>query len=129
MGYSLKTHYNHVHEKGMEGICPECDKKYANLQNHMEYMHIKVACAECGMMVGKNKMSEHIKKKHTPNYERKRNQICDVCGKAFRQKAELRDHNNTHTGEKPYKCKYCSYCCASFATMRMHERNHLGQGR
>ena len=85
----LKNHYNHVHTRETEETCPECDKKVVNLQSHMKSSHIKVACAECGVMVGKYQMSKHIKEKHTPNYERKRNQICDICGKAFAQKAGL----------------------------------------
>ena len=35
---------------------------------------------------------------------------------------KLRDHKNVHTGEKPYKCKYCSTCFASVGNHRMHER-------
>ena len=80
-------------------------------------------------MIAKYQMPDHIKKKHTSNYEVIKNHICDVCGKAFAKKPDLRDHKYTHTGEKPYKCKYCSYCCASKGTWRMHERSHLGQGR
>lgn len=33
---------------------------------------------------------------------------CMVCGKKFKQKCQLRDHTNVHTGDKPYKCDFCN---------------------
>ena len=54
---------------------------------------------------------------------------CEVCGKGFSESDRLKDHNNIHTGEKPYLCQFCSACFASKGTHAMHERSHLGRGR
>ncbi|KAF2903921.1 hypothetical protein ILUMI_02248 [Ignelater luminosus] len=32
---------------------------------------------------------------------------CLVCDKRFKQKCQLRDHSNVHTGAKPYICEFC----------------------
>ena len=45
---------------------------------------------------------------------------CEVCGKSFLYKKDLNDHNNSHTGEKPYCCEICG---ASFAA-RTNLQNH-----
>ncbi|XP_042238556.1 protein tramtrack, beta isoform-like isoform X3 [Homarus americanus] len=50
-----------------------------------------------------------------------KNRICDHCGKVFQFSNDLRKHIRTHTGEKPYKCPYCSYR----ATQKVHLRGHI----
>jgi KRAB domain-containing zinc finger protein len=44
-------------------------------------------------------------------------------------KENFLDHKNIHTGEKPYKCKFCSARFASKGTHAGHQRSHLGHRR
>ena len=37
-----------------------------------------------------------------------------------------KDHVNTHTGAKPYLCKFCGQGFASFGNHRNHEKAHMG---
>ena len=94
---------------------------------HIQWVHEKVPCEQCGELVGVGKMKRHIASKHTSIYDRKFK--CDVCGKSFERNAKLKDHKNIHTGEKPYQCKFCNKCFASFGTHAMHQRSHLGHRR
>ncbi|XP_060571890.1 zinc finger protein 721-like [Ruditapes philippinarum] len=42
---------------------------------------------------------------------------CDICGRRFSQKGNMKKHYLIHTGEKPYKCDHCP--------MRFRRTDHL----
>lgn len=53
--------------------------------------------------------------------------ICDWigCDKSFDYKHALNRHMRVHTGEKPFKCRFCNYRCAQQTYIKDHEnRRH-----
>jgi hypothetical protein len=125
---SLSKHFNRHH--GEKQTCSYCGQEYAgieSLKSHINIVHEKIPCTQCGKLVGIARMNRHISSVHTPNDQKKYQ--CDVCSKGFSSLQHLRDHRNLHTGEKPYKCKFCPSCFASQGNHASHEKGHFGYKR
>ncbi len=54
---------------------------------------------------------------------------CSSCGRRLASARALRDHERTHTGEKPYPCPHpgCGRRFALAKTLRVHFRQHSGE--
>ena len=121
---NLKKHYDVVHDNKSKK-CLHCNKEFKNeylMNSHVENVHEKIPCSDCGRQIGLKQMSRHMKA-HEKRF------LCNLCGKSFGTKQILSDHTNIHNGKKPYICKFCPDSFASFGTMRMHERSHEGHRR
>ena len=70
-------------------------------------------------MIAKRRAAQHYATKHTANEDRRHK--CKFCGKSFVEVRKLKDHINTHTGEKPYLCKLCGAAFVDKGNHRKHE--------
>uniref|UniRef100_UPI0037E75DC9 zinc finger protein 721-like n=1 Tax=Semicossyphus pulcher TaxID=241346 RepID=UPI0037E75DC9 len=84
-------------------ICLKSFSRHWHLKTHLDAMH-------CEVVAG------FVRKKFP----------CSDCEKSCNSAAELRDHQRTHTGERPYQCSFCDKRFALSGTLVRHERLHTG---
>ncbi|ESN91041.1 hypothetical protein HELRODRAFT_125297, partial [Helobdella robusta] len=110
--------------------CKTCHKKLSSaysLKQHTrkhtgDWLVDIYKCKKCLYAVKSKKLlEEHIKNRHNPN--KPRNHICDVCGKGFIVCNQLKRHLLMHTGQKDFRCPYCSYATYVSHNLKKHCMN------
>lgn len=111
-------------------ICKKTFSRKDDVRLHILSIHDptsqKFKCDVCGYLcVSKSVLTRHQKVTHL----KERNFMCSECGKTFCTKAQLRLHNNQHTGAKPYVCPYegCSKRFRGQPQRIEHMRFHTGE--
>ncbi|KAM4033792.1 gastrula zinc finger protein XlCGF66.1-like isoform 2-T2 [Anomaloglossus baeobatrachus] len=80
-----------------------------------------------GRPLGKREINVEGKSKHFIHNIDERPYSCSECGKCFKQKAYLIEHQRIHTGENLFSCLECGKRFTQKLRMVEHQRVHTGE--
>ena len=123
----LWSHVYRKHGPHRQQICDDCNEVFTDqteFENHKRKVHgERVSCPDCGKMLLKIKLNQHIKQVHGP----KDYVYCNECGKKFCDKYQLKKHIETiHDGIKrvsshnklAMECDKACNCNIKFSSMK-----------
>lgn len=132
--HTTMKHHIMLHENDLPFLCTTCGKGFVSvtrLNCHVRDKHPlsdselrndRYPCLVCSKRFSKN----YILKNHTARHHNTGEAViltCDICQRAFNSRKCLVQHMKIHSGNKPYKCRYCGMAFAQSAGKRGHERN------
>ena len=129
-----EAYWNHKYKHNLKNAsqnipCDHCDQIFSHrnlLNDHIKRVRESMfPCTICGKIINSKTMNQHMLAIHSiKQYARYK---CEFCEKEFAQKSLLKYHMNSHTGDKPFKCKYCGQGFATPGNKSTHEKSvHKG---
>ncbi|XP_059147006.1 zinc finger protein 675-like [Physella acuta] len=120
----LSLHSKNCPSPSCSMICLTCGDKFPSkpeMRQHLKLMHNHktFGCKFCDVMfLSSSGLLSHTKAKHKPDPKT----LCQICGQAFHNRANLEGHMNMHLGLKPFKCKRCGKSYGHSKSLITHEK-------
>lgn len=133
---SVKKNSNSIFLRNEAGdfVCKICSvalKDRRAVDRHYISQHgTKLQCKLCDKKFEKRRaFNLHMQKEHGLRKEPKTPKpaflACEICGKQFKTKFNLKVHSYIHTDERPHLCKTCGLGFKAVSSLRSHEMRHV----
>ena len=107
--------------------CSNCQKQFscqATLEKHRYFCDPNATLAGFNSEMEQKFSDEKSEEKSVKIVKKKKAKVkCPTCNKEF-YKAYLPNHMNVHTGERPFKCKYCEKGFKDYTGLNTHIQSH-----
>uniref|UniRef100_A0A1I8PW97 Protein krueppel n=1 Tax=Stomoxys calcitrans TaxID=35570 RepID=A0A1I8PW97_STOCA len=119
---ALRVHRRLVHKEREYSKCPHCERKYK--RSYDLKLHILAKHPNKLDDADNDATPKYIRKKQ----EREKRFMCTQCSYVCTTITCLTIHTHRHhTGEKPYKCEFCSKAFVVPADLKTHRYLHTGE--
>lgn len=101
--------------------CPDCGKKFGVatfLNSHLRNT-LKRACNECGLVMPKSKLAEHLR-----NIHGKCVYSCGMCHHVFEDPQNLNSHLIVNHSDSKFQCKVCGVSFNNERALSAHTYSH-----
>ncbi|XP_067635468.1 zinc finger protein 91-like [Eurosta solidaginis] len=125
----LATHKNEDPETREQNIKALREQEAKLKQQHLDMKTTKpkIKRHQCNIC-GRSFRTKSDLKKHQRIHSGEKPHKCDICEKrSFTIKSDLKKHQRIHSGEKPHKCDICEKRFLLITTLRSHMRIHTGE--
>ena len=109
-------------------VCQECGITLQNpqrLKDHTNHFHpIKPKRIFKCKHCDFSSINGSVVKEHERTHTGERPDVCKFCGKGFTSRRTLLNHERLHTGVKPYACRYCDSKFVQRTSVNVHVNAH-----
>ncbi|ELU03235.1 hypothetical protein CAPTEDRAFT_180624 [Capitella teleta] len=120
----FNQHMRDKHAPTVSLQCKVCDKEYqskGSLRTHMRMSH-ESGVVTCNLCLRKFNHARYLESHIRRFHQQEKN----YCGHTFINKSQLTQHENSHTGNKPFKCDVCpkAFFRSSLRKIAKHKKVH-----